>query len=121
MKTSCTLPALSFLLVALSGCNDSPPPPRPAQSSGDSGSYLGQTASASRRAQKTVDAAAVNKAIEQFYLQEGRFPTNLLELARGDYISMIPRLPEGLAWDYDTHTGTASIIKEAVQVPTNSN
>lgn len=115
MKTSCSLPALSFLLVALTGCNDSPPPPRPTQGATDSSGYLGQAANASRRAQKTVDAAAVNKAIEQFYLQEGRFPTNLLELAQRDYLPMIPVLPIGLAWDYDTNTGTASVIKEAVR------
>ncbi|MGC3957679.1 MAG: hypothetical protein QM813_06935 [Verrucomicrobiota bacterium] len=74
---------------------------------------LGQAAV--RRAQKTVDLTALNKAIEKFYLQEGRFPTNLVELARRDYISLIPTLPEGMAWDYDTNTGLVSVIKEAVK------
>lgn len=111
MKTSCLLAALSFLL--LTGCNDSPPP-RGAGST-ESGTPMGQTASALRRAQKTVDLTALNKSIEKFYLQEGRFPTNLVELALRDYIPMIPTLPEGMVWDYDTNAGIVSVVKEAIK------
>jgi len=80
MKTSCHLAALSFLL--LTGCNDSAPPGQAGSGSTEAGSSFRQPANALRRAQKTVDLAAINKAIEQFYLQEGRFPTNLVELAQ---------------------------------------
>jgi hypothetical protein len=114
MKTSCLLAALSFLL--LTGCNDSPPPPGKANSAPtETGSSFAQPANAMHRAQKTVDLAAINKAIETFYLQEGRFPTNLVELALRDYIPMIPVLPVGMVWDYETNTGTVNIIKEAVK------
>lgn len=113
MKTSCLLAALSFLL--LTGCNDSPPPGKANSGSTEAGSSFAQPANAMHRAQKTVDLAAINKAIETFYLQEGRFPTNLVELAFRDYIPMIPILPAGMAWDYETNTGTVNIVKEAVK------
>jgi hypothetical protein len=113
MKTISAWLALSFLW--LTGCNDSPPPAPSSSSSSGPNSYLGQAANASRRAEKTVDLAAVNKAISQFYVQEGRFPTNLTELALRDYLPIIPVLPVGMTWDYDTNTGVASVIKEAVK------
>lgn len=111
MKTSCLLAALSFLLLA--GCNDSPPPGNANSRSVQAGTASGQAASSPRRAQKAADVTALNKAIEKFYLQEGRFPTNLVELALRDYIALIPVLPADMAWDYDTNTGVASIIKTA--------
>lgn len=115
MKTSGHLATLSFLLLALAGCNDSPPPRNSGSSPAESGNHLGQAAHAGRRTQKPVDLAAINKAIENFYLQEGRFPTNLTELALRDYIPIIPVLPAGLTWDYDTNSGIASVIKEAIK------
>ena len=113
MKTSCLLAALSFLL--LTGCNDSPPPSKANSGATEAGSSLAQPVNAMRRAQKTVDLAAINKAIETFYLQEGRFPTNLVELALRDYMPMIPVLPVGMVWEYETNTGTVNIIKETVK------
>lgn len=113
MKTSCLLAALSFLL--LTGCNDSPPPGGADSGSTAAGSSLGPAATTLRRAQKTVDLTALNKSIEKFYLQEGRFPTNLVELALRDYIPMIPTLPAGMVWDYDTNAGIVSVVKEAIK------
>ena len=113
MKTSCLLAALSFLL--LTGCNDSAPPGKANSGSTEAASAFGQPANAMRRAQKTIDLTAINKAIETFYLQEGRFPTNLVVLVLRDYIPMIPTLPVGMVWDYETNTGTVNIIKEAVK------
>lgn len=113
MKTSRHLTALAFVL--LTGCNDSPPPPPASSSQTESGDYLNQAANASRRAQKTVDLAAINKALEKFYVQEGHFPTNLMELVLHDYLPMIPVLPADMTWDYDTNAGTVSIIKDAIK------
>jgi hypothetical protein len=113
MKTSCHFAALALLL--LTGCNDAPPPSTSSPTRAESGDYLSQTAQAARRAQRTVDVVAMNKAIEKFYLQEGRFPTNLVELARLDYIPLVPVLPTGMAWNYDTNSGIVSVIKEAIR------
>jgi hypothetical protein len=115
MKTRGHLAALSLLLLTLTGCNDSPPPATSGTSQSQSGSYLSPTAKASRRAQKTIDVTAMNKALEKFYIQEGRFPTNLTELVWRDYLPIIPVLPEGMIWDYDTNSGTVMVIKEAVK------
>jgi hypothetical protein len=104
MKTSGLIAALSFLL--LTGCNDSPTPDQ---------SRMRQTSAAARGAQKPIDVSAINKATRKFYLLEGRFPTNLMELALQDYIPFVPVLPAGLSWAYDTNTGIASVIKEAAQ------
>jgi hypothetical protein len=105
---------LVMLGLVLTGCNDSPPPPAPAPQS-ERTDYLSQAAQASKRASKTVDLAAVKKAIETFYVQEGRFPTNLLELAALDYIRMIPTLPEGMVWNYDAKSGIVSVEKDGVK------
>lgn len=107
MKTSGQFAALAFLLVTLTGCDDTPSPaahPSPATD-----------VTAARRAQKPIDVTAINKAAEKFYVQEGRFPTNLTELVWKDYLPMIPVLPEGMSWDYDTNSGTVMISKEAVK------
>lgn len=69
-------------------------------------------AKAKQQAHQTADVTAINKAIEAFYVQEGRFPTNLLELAERDYIPIIPVLQEGMNWDYDTNTGVVTIGKD---------
>lgn len=110
MKTSCLLALLS--LASLTGCNDSSTPARSSQA--ESGNSP-RTVSAIRHTQKPIDVEAINKAVESFYIQEGRFPTNLIELALRDYIPIIPVLPVGMAWDYDTNTGVVSIIKEAIR------
>ncbi len=53
----------------------------------------------------------MNKAVESFYVQEGRFPNDLLELVERRYLPRIPTLPTDSAWDYDTNTGIVIIIK----------
>jgi hypothetical protein len=112
MKAIC--PGLAILLVMLAGCNDSTPPNRETAAPNTPtapGDYLNNLATAEKRATKTVDTAAVNRAIETFYVQEGRFPKDLLELVELKYIPAIPRLPEGASWDYDTNTGVVMIKK----------
>ena len=97
------------------GCNDS------SQTKGSSSDkaatanapagYLNNAAKAHKRAVKTTDITAMNKAIESFYVQEGRFPNDLLELVERRYLPRIPTLPTDSAWDYDTNTGIVIIIK----------
>jgi len=112
MKASCLLPMAFF--VVLVGCHDSPPPavgtsPKPSGTA--PGDYLNNLATAQQRATKTVDTAAVNRALEAFYVQEGRFPKDLLELVELKYIPQLPKLPEGANWHYDTNTGVVMIRK----------
>ena len=99
-------------LLWLTGCNDSAGPQKKGKSSGDpSGDYLNNLATAQQRALKTVDTATVNKAVERFYVQEGRFPKDLLELVELSYLARLPELPAGAHWDYDTNSGVVSIVQ----------
>lgn len=104
-------PFVSLLVLTLfTGCNDggTPPAPRP-ESSKTAEGYLAGT---KNRATKTIDVAAVNKAIELYYVQEGRFPKDLLELVEKSYLPHVPELPAGQEWDYDTNSGFAKILKK---------
>lgn len=113
MKAISLVALLSVLL--LTGCNDSAGP-KDSASSGNLATapvdYLNNAAKAQQRAVKTVDLTAVNKAIETFYVQEGRFPKDLLELAELKYLPRIPEPPPGLTWNYDTNSGTATLEKK---------
>ena len=107
------LAMLAALLFA--GCND------PSQSTGAAGEkssaatapaeYLNNAAKEQRRMVKAVDIAAMNKTVEKFYVQEGRFPKDLLELVEKDYMPRLPLLPERAEWDYDTNSGVVGILK----------
>jgi len=80
--------ALVFPLVTvlLLGCDDSGKLTKdaPAADSGSAASapveYLKSAAKSQQKAVKTIDLTAINKAIESFYVQEGRFPKSLQEL-----------------------------------------
>ena len=109
------LALLATLLIA--GCNDSSQT-KNSSSSGDKSNvatawadYINNAAKAQKRAVKTADIAAMNKAVESFYVQEGRFPSDLLELVERRYLPRIPTLPDPATWDYDTNTGIVSIMK----------
>src|SRR5882672_7506003 len=105
--------SLVFPLVALllAGCNDSSKPgsSSPATAPVD---YLKNAAASQQRAVKTIDIAAVNKAIESFYVQEGRFPKKLEELLDKDYLRVVPIPPAGVKLVYDATNGVARLEKE---------
>lgn len=105
-------PLLALVLLFLcSGCNDRPTDPAGSNPSSTPVDHLNNSVKAEKRAFKTIDLAAVNKAIESFYVQEGRFPKDLTELVDKSYISEIPELPEGATWNYDTNAGIATVQK----------
>ena len=97
------------------GCNDSSQT-NTSSSSGNKSSvttapaeYLNRAAKAQKRAVKTVDVTAMNKAIESFYVQQGRFPKDLLELVEKGLLPRIPELPDKATWVYDSKNGVVSI------------
>ena len=108
--------AISFLalptLLLVMGCNDSQSPADAGNPMSAPTDYLNNTIQAENRAVKTVDAATINKVIDSFYVQEGRFPKSLSELEDKAYLPKIPDLPNGWTWDYDTNNGIASIKKD---------
>jgi ABC-type oligopeptide transport system substrate-binding subunit len=66
---------------------------------------------AKRTADKTIDTAALNKAIELFNVQEGRFPKTLEELTP-KYVSVLPTPPLGYKLSYDATKGEVSVVRE---------
>jgi hypothetical protein len=110
MKAIALLPLLTLMLTAC-GCNDNLTPGAPAgdRTATAPKDYLNNAVQAEKHAFKTIDVAAVKKALESFYVQEGRFPKDLMELVEKSYLTRIPELPDGATWDYDTNLGIVKI------------
>lgn len=110
--------ALLVLLsaVLLLGCDDAKQP-----SSKSAGSetkvatapvdYLNTVGQAQRKAVKTIDLVALNKAVEAFYVQEGRFPRTLEELEEKGFVRAVPLPPPGLKLNYDANAGVVTVSK----------
>jgi hypothetical protein len=118
MKTP-LFPLLTFLALA-AGCSnesDTAGPATNTSSTGDSvvtapADYLSTVARQKQNAVKTIDVAVVNKAIQQFQVEQGRNPGDLDELVRQKYLPRVPETPFGTKLVYDANTGTARVVKE---------
>jgi hypothetical protein len=109
------IPLVTVLLV---GCDDSSKPGKDTAFA-DGGSvssaptdYLKSAAKSQQKAVKTIDLTAINKAIEAFYVQEGRFPKTLEELEEKDFMRVIPLPPAGMKLNYDTNSGVVTLEKD---------
>lgn len=120
MKTNLLLGS-AFLSLTLVGCGDSSKPPAPpATNAPTSGGnpltapvdYLDAAVKARHSAVKTVDTTSLNKALELFNVQEGRFPKDLNELVAKKYIPEIPTPPPGTKIEYDATAGTVKMVKQ---------
>ena len=117
MKAIFLLTAATGLLLA--GCGKKYDQPAPATNAPASGSlltapvdYLGAAAKAQQSAVKTVDTTSLNKAIEMFNVQEGRFPKDLNELVEKKFIPQLPTPPFGTKLEYDANAGTVRVVKQ---------
>ena len=72
--------------------------------------YLGGVAKAKKSADATLETASLNKAVQLFFAQEGRYPKDLNELVRPDYLSSIPAPPAGMKYDYNPKDGTLKVV-----------
>lgn len=63
-------------------------------------------------AEKTVDLAALTKAIEMFQLDQGRLPKDLNELVTGKFIRQMPPAPPGMKIVYDANTGEVKVVRQ---------
>jgi hypothetical protein len=104
-------PVFPLVALLLAGCNDSTSPggSNPADAPAD---YLKNTAKSQQHAVKTIDLVAVNKAIESFYVQEGRFPKTLEELQEKDVMRVLPVPPPGVKIVYDSTNGVVRLEKQ---------
>lgn len=118
MKISVFLSA--SLVLVLAGCGKSSDEPAPASTNAATGGsvltapvdYLNSAAKSKHSADKTVDTAALSKAVDMFNVQEGRFPKDLDELVAKKYIPLIPTPPFGSKLEYDAKTGTVKVVKQ---------
>lgn len=74
--------------------------------------YLGAVGAAKTFAEKTVDLAQLNQAIQVFQTQEGRYPTNFDELVGAKLLIQVPKAPYGKKLVYDPSTGKVSIVNK---------
>jgi hypothetical protein len=72
--------------------------------------YLGAIGAAKTLAEKTVDLAQLNQAVQLFLADEGRYPKDLKELVEKKWLTQIPKAPYGKRIEYDPATGRVSIL-----------
>ena len=109
------LPIPIVCCVLLAGCGDSG-----SSSSGTSSGnpltapadYLGAMGKAKQSAVKTVDVAALTKAIQMFQVDQGRLPKDLNELVAMKYIPKIPDAPFGKKIVYNATAGTVKVVAQ---------
>lgn len=121
LKNSCAAVALALALVGCQKKETVPPPTPPAATAQPAATgnpltapvdYLGAVAGAKRMAEKTIDLAALNNAIQLFYAQEDRFPKDLSELVAKRYIAALPAAPAGMRMAYNPASGELKIVKQ---------
>ena len=117
MKATFLLAAAAGLFVA--GCGDKSNSPAQTTNAASGSNpltapvdYLDAAAKAKQSAVKTVDVTSLNKAIEMFQVDRGRFPKDLNELVAEKFISKIPAAPFGTKIEYDAIAGKVKVVKQ---------
>src|SRR5688500_6518927 len=120
MKTS-FVALLSDCSLLICGCEkkeELPVPQEPESKKADGSlatapvDYLASAGKAGQSMEKQTDTAALNKQIELFSAQEGRYPTDLNELVTKKYLGKLPVPPFGTKLQYDAKQGKVSVVKE---------
>ena len=86
--------------------------PPPASSSGNPADYLTAVGKAKRTADAKIETASLNKTVQLFYAQEGRYPKDLNELVKPGYLSAMPTPPHGMKFDYNRTTGEVKVVPQ---------
>jgi hypothetical protein len=74
--------------------------------------YLGALGKAKQTAEKTIDKASLNNAIQMFKVEQGHNPASLQELVEEKYLPRIPDAPYGMKIEYDAQSGTVKVVKK---------
>jgi hypothetical protein len=101
------------LLAGCGGKSDSAPQGTNTVSTATNGfgGYVKSLGEAQKTASKTIDVTSINKALELFNVQEGRYPKNLQELVP-NYVAKIPEAPLGSKIVYDPASGTVKVVQQ---------
>ncbi len=117
MKTVVSISALVAAAFLAAGCGQNSNPQKqtakPATNSASSNpsDYLGTLVQAKKTADKTIDVAYLNEAVNQFNVQEGRYPKTLAELTP-NYVAKIPDAPIGSKLVYDAVKGEVKVVPQ---------
>ena len=103
----------------LAGCGDKPSSGQASATNTSGGSpltapvdYLNAAAKGQQSAVKTIDTTSINKAIQLFNVDRGRYPKDLNELVQEKYIPKLPATPYGTKLSYDPNLGEVKVVKE---------
>ena len=110
------MPHCVFILVLLgSACGDGAKPDINDNSLGNPVTapvdYLGAVNKGRKKAIGEVGLMQVNSALNQFQASNFRPAKSLQELMAEGYLTVLPELPAGMKWHYNTETGKASIVR----------
>jgi len=114
--------SLVFLGLAafLTGCDKSsstsaPPPTTTGAAQTDTNKPLdvgGVILQAKKGSDAKIDTVALQSAIQQFNIGEGRYPKDLAELVQKQYIPKIPDAPYGYKIDYNAADGSVKVAPQ---------
>ena len=115
-----TLITCCVAVLAVSGCKDKSAPSAAATNSNSSaaspldapGDYLRGLAKGQQSAVKTVDTSSINRAIQMFSVDQGRYPKDLNELVEKKYMPRIPDAPYGMKLVYDAESGSVKAVAQ---------
>jgi len=114
MRRRGLLAAAILASLGLMGCGKSDAPASgsgttPANASGD---YVGALGRAQKNAITAVDTTSLEKAVQMFNVDKGRYPKDLNELVQEKYMPKLPEAPFGMKLAYDPSSGKVSVVKQ---------
>jgi len=111
MKKTFSLLIILFILFSFS-CGKKQPQEKP-QSVGNPIEQYGGVMSKTLQRAKGMDAVLpMKQLIDSFYVQEGRYPSDLKELVDKNYVREIPAPPKGYRYSYDPASGKIELAPE---------
>lgn len=108
MRTTMILCLCSVLTTVFIGCK--PAEEKTERYQGPPEQYIRASLGAGENAKATLGIIAIQKAIDMFQLQNGRFPSSLAEVKKEGFLPQVPEAPIGKKFSYDAGTGKVTVI-----------
>ena len=110
MRTALVFCLSSILTVSLIGCKPKAADAEKEPYQGPPEQYIRGALGAGENAKGTLGTMAIQKGIDMFQLQNGRFPASLQELQKEGFLAQMPEAPVGKKFSYDAATGKVSVV-----------
>ena len=105
MKTS--LPVAMGIVALLVGCGE-----KSSSLATAPVDYLNTAVKAEQNTVKQIDTTSLEKAVQLFNVDKGRYPKDLNELVQERYYATLPPVPYGNKLDYDANSGRVRVVKQ---------